>query len=256
MVVVFASELVRGNAKLPEWSRDGATRFLLLLDVPEAVVPRALSTLDLRRPDQRLHQTRDEGAVQRFLVCSARRESKLGIVDAYLWDGMLNIVTGDLQSRSFPVDRIPVVSALTDEEREQFGIDPDGSYLHWPAGDVHLGVSQILQEADPMYLADVEIERYAQDHTGSALRRMREERGLRQADIAGLSDRQVRRVEEGISRLRVPTAEKFAAAFGMDLGTLLDGIARYAGEVRRERAGADRATGAPDAGRLEHAHTA
>jgi transcriptional regulator with XRE-family HTH domain len=99
--------------------------------------------------------------------------------------------------------------------------------------DIHLGVSQILQNADPMYLADIAIERNRQDHTGAALRRLREEHGLRQTDINGLSERQVRRIEDGISRLRVETAEKFATAFGMDLSPLLDQVGRYAGEIRR-----------------------
>jgi hypothetical protein len=119
------------------------------------------------------------------------------------------------------------------EERHEFEIDADGSYLYWVSRDIHLGVSQILQDADPMYLADMAIERNRRDRTGAALRRMREEAGLRQSDIPGLSERQVRRIEDGISRLRVPTAERFAAAFRMTLGTLLDNLGRHASEIRK-----------------------
>jgi hypothetical protein len=231
-VVVFASELVGRSVALPEWSKLGTTRYLVVTDVPEPVVPRVFSALDLRKPDQRLHATRDPGVVRRFIVASARGEPILGIVDAYVWNETLTLVTGDLVSREFPIARIPVVADLPSEDRDRFQVSADGSYLFWPAGDVHLGVSQILQAVNPMYLADVEIQRYQQDHTGAALRRIREEKGLRQADIPGLGERQVRRIEEGISRLRIPAAQKFAAAFRMPLGALLDEIARYAGASR------------------------
>ena len=231
-VVVFASELVGRSIQIPQWSKLGTTRYLVVIDVPEPVVPRVFSALDLRKPDQRLHATRDSGVVRRFIVASGRGEPILGIVDAYVWNETLTLVTGDLVSREFPIARIPVVADLPSEDRDQFEVSADGSYLFWPAGDVHLGVSQILQAVNPIYLADVEIQRYQQDHTGAALRRIREEKGLRQADISGLGERQVRRIEEGISRLRIPAAQKFAAAFRMPLGALLDEIARYAGSSR------------------------
>jgi hypothetical protein len=232
VVVAFASELIRGSITLPEWSTGGTTRYLIVIDVPDPILPRMFSALDLRRPDYRLHVTCDKGAVRRFLVSTARREPMLGIVDAYHWEGALTLVTGDLQFRSFPTNRLPLIAELPAEEQGRFQVSIDGSHLYWPSRDIHLGVSQILQEADPMFLADIAIERNRQDHTGAALRRLREERRLRQADIPGLSERQVRRLEEGISRLRVGTAEKFALVFGMQLDSLLEEIGRYGGEIR------------------------
>lgn len=233
LIVAFASELIRDSIKLPEWSAGGTTRYLIVVDVPDQVLPQVFSSLDLRRPDQRLHATRDRGVVRRLLVATARREPMLGIVDAYAWDEILTLVTGDFQFRSFPLNRVPRIAKLPAEEQGRFELNVDGSHLYWPGEDIHLGVSQILQNADPMYLADIAIERNRQDHTGAALRRIREEHGRRQVDINGLSERQVRRIEDGISRLRVDTAEKFAAAFGMDLSALLDQVGRYAGELHR-----------------------
>lgn len=234
VVVAFASELIRGSSvALPEWSAGSTTRYLIVVDVPDQVLPRVFSALDLRRPDQRLHATRDAGVIRRLLVATARREPMLGIVDAYVWDATLTLVTGDFEFRSFPLNRVPRMGELPFEEQQRFEVDVDGSHLYWPSADLHLGVSQILQNADPMYLADIAIERNGQDHTGAALRRLREEHGLRQADITGLSERQVRRIEDGISRLRVETAEKFATAFGIDLGVLLDQVGRYAGETHQ-----------------------
>jgi hypothetical protein len=249
VVAAYGSEIADGAVRLPAWAGGSDTRFLLVLDVPDAVVPRVFSALDLRRPDRRVHLTRDPGAVRRLVVSAVRVDPALGIVDAVLWRGTLHLVTGDLRFRAFPADRLPVVGTLPEAERARFTIGADGSRLHWDAGDVDLGVSQILQEADPMYLADVAIERNSADRTGTALRRLREERGLRQVDIPGLSERQVRRIEDGISRLRMATTETFAAAFGMSVRELLDAVARYAGEAGAG-GGEDRlAAGRGDAGR-------
>lgn len=66
---------------------------------------------------------------------------------------------------------------------------------------------------------------------------MREERGLRQEDIAGLSARQVRRIEKGVSRLTLGAAHALAAAFGTSLAEWLDEVARAAGRLRAERSG-------------------
>jgi transcriptional regulator with XRE-family HTH domain len=233
VVVAFASELVEAMIKLPAWSAGSSSRYLIINDVPDQVLPKLLSALDLRRPHQRLHLTRDAGAIRRLLVSSARREPMLGIIDAYVWGDQLTIVTGDFRFRAFPISRIPLVAQLASQDQVAFEISVDGSLVHWPVGDIHLGVSQILQEADPMYLVDIAIERNGMDSTGAALRRLREERALRQTDIPGLEERQVRRIEGGISRLRVESAEKFATAFSLDLTSLLDEIGRYAGEIQR-----------------------
>jgi transcriptional regulator with XRE-family HTH domain len=172
----------------------------------------------------------------------------LGIIDAYVWGDQLTIVTGDFQFRAFPLSRIPLVAGLAPQEQIAFEISADGSRIHWPARDIHLGVSQILQEADPMYLADIAIERNGTDRTGAALRRLREERDLRQTDIPDLGERQVRRIEEGITRLRVESAAKFAAAFAMDLTSLLDEIGRYAGELQPNIRGRPSRRGTPKQG--------
>lgn len=235
VVAGFASELILGPAEggLPG-RRGSSTRYLVVIDVPDAALMRLPALLDLRRPDYRLHVTRDVGAVRRLLVASLRGDPRLGIVDAYLLGASLIVVTGDFEIRSFPVDRVPELAALEEAERAAFEIDVDGSYLHWPSRDLHVGVAQLLQAADPGYLVDLEIQRNSSDFTGRALRLIREERGLRQIDVPGLSERQVRRIEDGLSRLRPPSARHFADALGMSVSDLLAEIGRRAVQLRRQ----------------------
>lgn len=234
VVAGLASELLSGaTAGFPPACGGLSTRYLVVIDVPEPALMRLPTVLELRRPDYRLHLTRDVGVVRRLLVSSLREDPRLGVVDAYLLGDSLVVLTGDFEIRSFPVERVPELAALPAAERGGFEIDPDGAYLHWPARDVHVGVSQLLQATDPVFATNIEIERNSNDLGGRALRSLREERGVRQVDVPGLSERQVRRIEEGLSRLRPASAASFAAALGMSVGDLLAEIGRRAVQLRK-----------------------
>lgn len=233
VVAGLASELLSGaTGGFPPACGGHSTRYLVVIDVPEPALMRLPTVLELRRPDYRLHVTRDAGAVRRLLVASLREDPRLGMVDAYLLGDSLVVLTGDFEIRSFPVDRVPELAALPADERGAFEIDADGAYLHWPAPDLHLGVSQLLQATDPVFATNIDIERNSNDFSGRALRSIREERGVRQIDVPGLSERQVRRIEEGLSRLRPASAASFAAALGMTVGDLLAEVGRRAVELR------------------------
>jgi hypothetical protein len=142
-------------------------------------------------------------------------------VDAYTLADELVAVLGDLSIRHFPIESISELRGIDKDDLGGFEIDFDGSYLHWVIGDIHLGASQLLQQVDPTYFADLEIGRNSADTTALALMWMRESYGLRQSDIPGLSDRHVRRLEKGVSRLTVDAAERLSAAFKLRLEEFL-----------------------------------
>jgi transcriptional regulator with XRE-family HTH domain len=235
VAVLCASEALSPRGDKPVDRRPGSvTRYLVLVDVPEPALVRLPRTLGVHRPDYRLYLTRDAGTVRRLLIGLARRQPVLGIVDAYLLSSDLHVLTADFEVRCFPVRKVPLLAGLSAAERGEFSVDEDGSYLHWPARDLHIGVSQLLQEVDPAYMTDIAIERNAYDKAGAALRIMREARALRQSDIPGISVRQVSRVEQGVSRLRYESAQKFASAFGMDTSNFLDELGRRAAALHND----------------------
>lgn len=235
VAVVCASELLVARRELPKPVGGANTRYLVLVDVPEPSLVHLPRVLGLHRPDYRLYPTRDAGTIRRLLIGLARRQPVLGIVDAYVLGPSLYVLTADFEPRCFPLRKIPVLARMRTADRAEFLIDDDGSYLHWPAQDIHLGVSQLLQEVDPAFMADVAIERYERDRIGAALRWMREDRSLRQSDIPGIGERQVSRLESGVSRLRYEAAQCFASAFGMETGALLDELGRKAAELSKRR---------------------
>ncbi|MFL5540305.1 MAG: hypothetical protein ACJ8J0_15045, partial [Longimicrobiaceae bacterium] len=113
VIVGFASELLSGaTAGFPPVCGGPTTRYLVVIDVPEPALMRLPTVLELRRPDYRVHVTRDVGVVRRLLVSSLREDPRLGVVDAYLLGDALVVLTGDFEIRSFPVERVPELAAL------------------------------------------------------------------------------------------------------------------------------------------------
>ncbi|MEX2526741.1 MAG: DUF2442 domain-containing protein [Gemmatimonadota bacterium] len=226
LVVAFATEILQsGSDELPEWM-DTETRYLVVVDVPTQAVLRLSAALGLHKPHLRLHASPDVGIVKRFVLAQERDEPWEGIVDAYTLHDLLIVVHADMTIREYPQERLPRLHRLQAEQFRTFEIDNGGSFLYWPAIDTHLGASQLLQAVDPMHLADVEVARYRREKVSLVLLDMRDEWGLNQTDIPGLSDRHVRRLENEEARLTVEAASAFAAAFGMDLGKFLDELGR------------------------------
>lgn len=73
--------------------------------------------------------------------------------------------------------------------------------------------------------------------TGALIGELRESRGLRQRDIDGLSERHVRRIEQGIARLTAESATKLACSFGPELNELLMQVANAVRADRPRRTG-------------------
>ncbi|MFW6198207.1 MAG: helix-turn-helix domain-containing protein, partial [Acidobacteriota bacterium] len=228
VVVARAGEIIVGRAAdLPGWALDARTRYLVIRDVPTPAVLRLPSILGLHKPDRRLHLTDDARGVRRLLVAQSRPHPHEGIVDAYAVGSLLTLLLGDLATRTLVLDEVAALGKV--EDPTDFTIDADGSFLEWPGQDVHLDAPGILDQIDPDHRARRALEALRQDATGVAIVSLREQRGLRQADIPGLSERHVRRIETGESRLTLEAASALARAMRLDVSDFLDELARRAG---------------------------
>jgi hypothetical protein len=166
------------------------------------------------------------------ILSFARDEGWEAILDAYVLRDHLVVVLGDFRVAEFPRERLPGLGGRPAPNLPEFEIDSSGSFLYWPSLDLHLGASQLLQAVDPMHLADVEIRRYATSKVSTALLTIREGAGLRQRDIDGLSERQVRRLEKEESRLTAEAAVNYASSLGCSLDEFLARLSRRITEVR------------------------
>jgi len=124
------------------------------------------------------------------------------ILDARIEDGRLHVVSPDFRRLIVPIEQIPGLKNEDSASVQKFEIDEDGSFLYWPGLDLHLGWSQLLQIADPE-AARKALQRNEEfnERYGEAVRKVREEAGLKPGDISGISEKQLRRIESGECRL-------------------------------------------------------
>jgi hypothetical protein len=124
---------------------------------------------------------------------------------------------------------LPALAHLSKASRSKFTIDRQGSYLHWPEGDVHLDLDGVRYACDAAFRRTADRQTREQlRHYGTAIRALRLEHHLTQSDIAGLTDRQLRRIEGGLVVPHASSLGKLAAAHHMPLGDYLAALAARA----------------------------
>lgn len=164
---------------------------------------------------RRLVNARLVGAEQRYIASALIEGDKL--------------VVWSCEPKRYEVraSQIPALSRMSASELANFELSESGSALHWDAGDVDLNLDGILYYVDPKVRREQDkASREEATKYAGAIRALREERGLTQDDIAGLTERQVRRVEQGESTPRSETLRKLAAAHGLSLDQYLKELAK------------------------------
>jgi hypothetical protein len=159
------------------------------------------------------------------------------IAEADVANGTLIVLTCALERLEIPLARVRPLARLPKVQRGEFELASDGSYLHWPEADVHLDLDALRAVVDPAWRACMARERATHDSQfGRAVSVLRQERGLKQVDIPGVSARQVRRIEGG-SLPRAETLRRLARAHGLELGAYLDRVAAIAEGLPRSSDG-------------------
>lgn len=147
------------------------------------------------------------------------------IADATVADDRLLVRSCALESFEIAFDAIPALSTIPRDERSRFDVDSDGSFLHWPAGDVHVGLDMIRSAIDPQFRDSIRAARLSSDlRFGEAVKAIRLAHGLRQKDIDGVSAKQIARIESGSGAPRYETLAKIAAAHGVSISDYLEHI--------------------------------
>ena len=155
------------------------------------------------------------------------------IADATVMEGVLFVRTCALETLEVEVRKVKALRKASRDEVHTFEVAEDGAYIYWPDLDVHLNVESVRVVLDPTLKSELMLARQRDEQRmGAALRKIRERKGLRQADIEGVSTRQVGRIERGEVRARHATLELFARAHGEELNTYLQELSRVMRELR------------------------
>lgn len=216
-----------------------ATRQLVFLDdLPVEALSSRLLPLHIRNP-RRIHiaAAKDAAATGGMIYRAIRGFCESGkqptIVDAWVENEELILLSAAFERLSVPLKKLGRLIGDDARKCRAFEIDEDGSFLHWPHVDVHLGWTQFEHLVDPTsaILQRRKSARFNRRY-GDAIRRLRELRELRQADVRGITARQLRRVESGEQAASKATLEALAKSHNMSLDDYLQVLANLVSERR------------------------
>lgn len=150
------------------------------------------------------------------------------ILDDRLEGGTLKVVSTDFEKLKIPLTSISHLKNASPDDLKQFELDEDGAFIYWPKLDVHLGWQQLSAIVYPERSIRAK-QRSASFNKafGGALRRMREDAGLTQSDMTGLSARQVQRIENGGCRATTKAISTYAAALERPVDVFLEKAAAF-----------------------------
>lgn len=131
------------------------------------------------------------------------------------------------QSLRIKIDSHPVLNKHSAADISVFEVDPDGSFVHWPKLDIHLGWDQFMQFCDPEVLQKAK-EKASEFNKryGAVIRKLRKENKLAQSKIKGLPEKQLRKIEKGEVRINSKAVKALASAHGLDPNAYLDKLAK------------------------------
>lgn len=153
------------------------------------------------------------------------------IADASIANDRLFATSCAMESFEVLFANIPAMKSVLDSDRGNFEIDEDGSYLHWPGPDIHLDLDSIRVAIDPSARKQAfDSKAFRNLRYGKSIAQLRVEKGLKQSEITGLSERQVRRIERGESS-GYDSLSRMAAAHRMSLDQYLNELARITAKM-------------------------
>lgn len=196
-------------------------------DLKSQLLPQILQRANLRTVNSLVVHS-DPAVPGRVLraFCMGAEDSLLA--DARVIDDRLFLISASGETLEVLMDEHPALRKIPRGDRHRFEVASDGAYVHWPTSDIHLDLQDARVFLDPKERERVRA-RTAQEtgRFGRAVAAQRRRYGLRQKDIPGLSERQVRRYERG-ARVPLSSLRLLARAHGKDLDTYLDEVAALA----------------------------
>lgn len=194
-------------------------------DVDPKWLPQMLSRANLRMLRNVIVHSGPEVPMRVMFAWQAGAQERL-IANAVLSGDKLFVVNCALEQLEVSFSEIRALMDIPVEDRGSFEIAEDGSYIAWPKSDVHIDMDTIRASVDKEFREQHEAMKLVADRKfGEAVSALRKRAGLRQSDIEGLSERQVRRIENG-ERPKVASLRLLAETHGMALNEYLKTVAR------------------------------
>jgi hypothetical protein len=168
----------------------------------------------------------DADAARRIALAQLHGAEDRLIASAEIQGDTLEVWSCEPRPYRVPIASLPALARLSQKGLRDFTVSSSGSRLHWEDGDIDMSLDAIRAAVDPE-LAEKHRDEFRDDAAryGRAIRLLRDERGIRQAQVKGVTDRNLRRIELGQVLPRTSTLRKLAAAHGMTLPAYMDALA-------------------------------
>jgi hypothetical protein len=235
-VLVPASELPEVSEFVSIANRRHQLRALLVRDdVQPSSIPQMFERAGLRMMRNTVVYS-DFSIPRRVLTAWTQNAQEELIAKASVSKDRLFVLSCALQPYEVAFDSMPSLKRIPVAERATFTVDEDGSYIYWAGPDIHLDLDAIRAAIDPAARARAEAAKALHDSRyGAAIAKLRLRMGLKQSQIEGLSERQVRRIEKG-EGTTYEALRLLASAHRMDLESYLRELAARASDPALERA--------------------
>lgn len=224
-VLVPATGLPQVSRFISMVNRRNQLRALLVReDVDASAIPQMFERAHLKMLRNTIVHS-DESVPRRLLTAWAHNAQDQLIAKATVSADCLFVLSCALKQFEVAFEQMPALKRIAKEERSTFRVDEDGSYIHWPGSDIHIDLDAIRAVKNPKARAKAVAFKARHDKRyGSAIAKLRTARGLKQSDIEGLSERQVRRIEKGAGTSS-EALRRLAAAHHMSLDNYLKAVA-------------------------------
>jgi len=200
-------------------------------DLPCEAVPERMAKLWVRDPE-RIHLARagstgeEEQLIERLLLTLAADDPYERIIDAWWEEDRFVAISPSFKRVHVPLKKLRPLAGQSGEKLRDFEIDEEGAFIFWPKLDVHLGWEQLFQAVDERaHLRARQQSAEFNRRYGEAIRKLREQNGLRQSDISGLTARQVGRIERGECRATHSALTKLVKAHGTNAASYMASLA-------------------------------
>ena len=204
-------------------------------DVQPSSIPQMFERAGLRMMRNTVVHS-DPSLPRRVLSAWTHNAQDQLIAKASVSKDCLFVLSCALQPYEIAFDAMAALKRIPVAERANFSVDEDGSYIHWPHPDIHIDLDAIRVAIDPEERAKAQAAKALHDgRYGAAIAKLRLEKNLKQTDIEGLSERQVRRIEKG-EGTTYEALRRLAAAHQMDLEEYLREVAADLPDRMAERA--------------------
>lgn len=218
IIVVRATRMAEISSLIRQSNRKNHLKALIIRsDVDLMLLSQLMNEAEVRSLDRTLFYQQTEEIHRVLNAWKTDGEEQL-IAQVSVVGGFLYVISCALELYRVSFESIPALRALDQRIRQDFALAEDGRYLHWPEPDIHLDIETIRYHTDPEFKLKIDLESHRRNkQLGENIKRNRKNAGLRQSDIPGMSGRQVRRIENGESRITVKSLKKLAQAHQMEV---------------------------------------